>query len=1051
MKKNTPFTIYDAAAGSGKTFTLVKEYLKIILQEKSIGYYKYILAITFTNKAVAEMKQRIISTLTSFSQTTSLENPSDMALQIVEETGLSYIAIQEKSKKILKHILHHYSSFSVETIDSFNHRIIRTFARDLHLSGNFEVSLDIPKLTSEAVDQLLSIAGNDSKITQVLLDFALEKIDDDKSWDISKDIIKTSSLLFNENDREQIEMLKEKSLDDFINFRKQLKEKRKAFENEIIKISKATLCLIEEAGLEFTDFSSGYLPKHFQKLENGRFDLNFKAKWQETIGEKPLYPGRVKKDTPELAQIIDELEPIFIANLNKTKILAFRELLIKSLLKNINPLSVINLVNQKINTIKEEQNILPITEFNQLINKEIKNQPTPFIYERLGERYRHYFIDEFQDTSLLQWQNMIPLIDNAISQQYQDGNQGSLLLVGDAKQSIYRWRGGVPEQFIDLCNSKNPFYIDKELLHLPTNYRSCKEIIDFNNEFFSFTANYFGNIDHKNLYVSGNQQNSTNKNGGYVKFEFIDTKNKQESHEVYAEKVLETIKELLISGYREKDICILTRKRKDGITLGTFLLENGITIISSETLLLQHSPLVQFLINCLVVSIFPENEEVKINLLEFIYERISISEEKHNFFSALVKASPKEFSSYLVNYDIDFSFNEIQSLSLYDSFEYCIRKFKLESDADAYLIGLMDLVYEFEQKPKASKVAFLEDWELQKEKAGIPVSESADGVQLMTIHKAKGLEFPVVLFPYADLNIYDELEPKSWYPLNENEFEFKESLVNFNNNVQEYGEIGNEIYQKRRNTLELDNLNLLYVTLTRAETQLYIFSEIPSKIKEGNPSTFNQFFGEFLKHKGLWEEGMEVYEIGKPQLQLSNKKEDQISSINLKFTSTSPQDHNLNIISRDALLWDTEKEEALSSGNILHKMMEKIKYEGDLDKVLKDLDNNSEINIEEIQSLKEMMSNIVSHPKLNPFFKPSEKVLNEKKIITSLGEIHIPDRLNFHKDNSVTIIDYKTGAIKNSHKSQITNYAIALTEMGYLVLEKILIYCSSEGILINKV
>ena len=666
MKNNSPFTIYDAAAGSGKTFTLVKEYLKIILQEKNSGYYKYILAITFTNKAVAEMKQRIISNLTSFSQTTSIDNPSDMALQIIEETGLNKEAIQVKAEKILKHILHHYSSFSVETIDSFNHRIIRTFARDLHLSGNFEVSLDIPKLTSEAVDQLLSKAGNDSKITQVLLDFALEKIDDDKSWDISKDIVKTSNLLFNENDREQIEMLKEKSLDDFINFRKQLKEKRKAFEAEIIKTSKDTLSLIDEAGLEFTDFSGSYLPKHFQKLENGKFDLNFKTKWQETMGEKPLYPGRVKKDTPELAQIIDELEPVFIVNLDKTKTLAFKELFVRSLLKNINPLSVINLVNQEINTIKEEQNILPITEFNQLINKEIKNQPTPFIYERLGERYRHYFIDEFQDTSLLQWQNMIPLIDNAISQQYQDENQGSLLLVGDAKQSIYRWRGGLPEQFIDLCNSKNPFYIDKELLHLPTNYRSCKEIIGFNNEFFTFTANYFGNIDHKNLYVSGNQQNSTNKEGGYVKFEFIDTKNKQESHEVYAEKVLETIKELLISGYCEKDICILTRKKKDGITLGTFLLENGITIISSETLLLQHSPVVQFLINCLVVSIFPENEEVKINLLEFLYERLSISEEKHTFFSALVKASPEEFSSYLVNYDIDFSFNEIQSLSLYD-------------------------------------------------------------------------------------------------------------------------------------------------------------------------------------------------------------------------------------------------------------------------------------------------------------------------------------------------------------------------------------------------
>jgi len=1051
LKKKPPFIIYDAAAGSGKTFTLVKEYLKIILQAKNSGYYKYILAITFTNKAVAEMKQRIISNLTSFSQIDSINSPMDMAKQIAEETGLSLESIQRQSKKVLKHILHNYSSFSVETIDSFNHRIIRTFARDLQLSGNFEVSLDIPKLTSEAVDQLLSKARNNSKTTQVLLDFALEKIDDDKSWDISKDIIKTSSLLFNENDSSSIDLLKEKSLDDFIKFRKQLKEKRKTLETDIIKIANKTLQLIEEAGLEFTDFSSGYLPKHFQNLAKGKFDLNFKTKWQETMGEKPLYPGRVKKNTPELAIVIDELEPLFITNLNETKTLAHKELFVNSLLKNINPLSVINLVSQEIEFLKEEQNILPISEFNQLINNEIKNQPTPFIYERLGERYRHYFIDEFQDTSLLQWQNMIPLIDNSISQQYQDGNQGSLLMVGDAKQSIYRWRGGLPEQFIELCNAENPFHIEKKLLHLSTNYRSCKEIIDFNNEFFTFTANYFGDAHHKNLYVSGNQQNSTKKNGGYVKFEFIDTKNKQESHEVYAEKVLKTIKELLISGYREKDICILTRKRKDGITLGTFLLENGISVISSETLLLQHSPVVQFLINCLVVSIFPENHEVKINLLEFLHEHLSVSEEKHTFFNALVKTSLEEFSSYFDNYNLDFSFNKIQSLSLYDSFEYCIRKFKLNAAADTYLFGLMDLVYEFEQQPKASKVAFLEDWELQKEKAGIPVSESVEGVQLMTVHKAKGLEFPVVLFPYADLSIYNEIEPKSWYPLNEEEFEFKESLVNFNSTIQEYGEIGKNIYQKRRNTLELDNLNLLYVTLTRAEVQLYIFSEIPSEVKENKPSTFNQFFGEFLKYKGLWEKGKDVYEIGIPQLLLSGSKEGHVKSIKSKFISTSPQDHNLNIISRDALLWDTKKEEAIFSGNLLHHTMEKVKYEDDLELVIKDLDHNHEITTEENQSLKEMISNIVTHPKLNHFFKPTEKVVTEKKIITAQGEIHIPDRLNFHKDNSVTIIDYKTGALNDSHKRQITSYASALNEMGYKVLEKILIYSTSEGIFINKV
>lgn len=1051
LSKNTPFTIYDAAAGSGKTYTLVKEYLTIVLQAKTEGYYKYILAITFTNKAVAEMKQRIIDNLTSFSQENFLKSPSDMANQIAEETGLSLEKIQKQSKKVLKHILHHYSSFSVETIDSFNHRIIRTFARDLKLSGNFEVSLDIPKLTAEAVDQLISKTGEDSKTTKVLLDFALEKIDDDKSWDISKDIVKTSGLLFNENDSDQIEMLKEKSLDDFIKFRKQLLIKQAYFKKELIKVAKETLQLIEESGLEFTDFSGSYFPKFIAKIAYGNFSVDLDRKWQETLGEKPLYTGKTLKTNPEIATVLDELQPSFVKSFEFIKNLIPQILLVETLLKNINPLSVINLVSQEIENIKEEQNILPISEFNHLINSEIKNQPTPFIYERLGERYRHFFIDEFQDTSKLQWQNMIPLIDNAISQEYQNGNQGSLLLVGDAKQSIYRWRGGLPEQFIGLCNHKNPFQTEKKLLHLPTNYRSRKEIIDFNNEFFSFIAGYFGDANHKDLFVSGNQQNSNNKKGGYIKLEFIGSKNKEESHKIYAEKVLQTIQELLKSGYREKDICILTRKRKDGITLGTFLLENGVTIISSETLLLQHSPVVQFLIDCLVVSIFPENEEVKINLLEFLYHHLSISEEKHTFFNSLVKKPLTDFSNYFKTLEINFSFEEVQLLSLYESFEYCIRKFNLEESADAYLFGLMDLIYEFEQKPKASKISFLEDWELQKEKAGVPVSENIEGVQLMTIHKAKGLEFPVVLFPYADLNIYNELEPKSWFPINEEEIDFDESLINFNSNVQEYGGIGKEIYQQRRNTLELDNINLLYVTLTRAEVQLYIFSEMPSSVKENQPTTYNQFFNEYLKHKNLWEEDKTVYEIGSPQLFISDKKEIEIKSIIPKFISTPPQDHNLNIISRDALLWDSEKEVAISLGNLLHNAMEKIKHEEDLVLVIDELENIPEITSEEILSLKNLITSIVTHTELNRFFKPSEKVINERKIITATGNILIPDRLNFHMDNSVTIIDYKTGVPLEKHEHQIESYALALIEMGYQISEKILIYSSSEGVLVNKV
>ena len=1048
MKNNPSFTIYDAAAGSGKTFTLVKEYLKIILQANKEGYYKHILAITFTNKAVAEMKQRIISNLTSFSEDDFLENPSDMAKAIAEEIEFSLEEIHIKSKKVITHLLHNYSSFSVETIDSFNHRLIRTFARDLKLSGNFEVSLDTKKILSEAVDLLISKAGEIPKTTKLLVDYTLEKIDDDKSWDISLDIAKASEIIFNENDAKHLKELKHKSLDDFLNFKKQLLKKHKTLVSEIKTIGKDTIELISEAGLEFSDFNRGYLPKHFQHLANGKFDIKFNNKWQLEIGEKPLYTGGTLKKSPHIAATIDALASQFENNFKESKKLAYEELLIKAYLKSVTPLSVINLVNQEVENIKIDQNILPISEFNQLINSEIKNQPTPFIYERLGERYRHFFIDEFQDTSKLQWENMIPLIENSIVQEYEDKNNGSLLLVGDAKQSIYRWRGGLPEQFIELCNETNPFHAEKGVFNLPTNYRSRKEIVDFNNDFFTFASDYFGDENHKNLYQKGNQQKNTNKEGGYIKIEFIEASKKEETNEIYAEKVHQTITHLLENGFQEKDICILTRSRKDGISIGSFLQEEGITVVSSETLLLQHSPVVRFLISCLTLSLFPNHDEVKIDFLDFLHEHLSVVSEKHTYFSSLLKE--QDFNKYLKE-KLDFSFSKMHSKSIYDSFEYCIRKFRLIETADAYLYGVMDFVYDFEQKPNANKINFLEEWELQIEKMSIPISEEVNGVQLMTIHKAKGLEFPVVIFPYADLKIYEDRFPKNWFPVDKKEFNFKETLIYSSlSSIKEFGKEGEKIYEKQRNTLELDNLNLLYVTLTRAEKQLYIFSKKPTKVTD-KINSYNQFFGEFLKSKQLWDDSKEVYKFGVFRKNKVKKKDSGIATLHPTFYSSPPEDHHLYVATKDAVLWETEASEAIDTGTMLHKMMEKISSEDDLPSVILQIENNSMLLSEEKENLKNIIPSVVNHSELNSYFKASEKVMLERKIITSEGKILIPDRLNFHKDQSVTIIDYKTGSPLKKHESQINQYGQALFELGYQVSEKILIYVSTEGITLKKV
>jgi ATP-dependent exoDNAse (exonuclease V) beta subunit len=293
MLQPSPFTIYNASAGSGKTYTLVKEYLKILFKSNHPEPFKHILAITFTNKAVAEMKARIIDTLKTFADETVLKSNDTMFESISNELEIEPLKLHRKAKSLLNSILHNYAAFDISTIDGFTHKLIRTFAHDLRLPLNFEVELDQDALLNEAVDSLIAKAGNDDTLTKILVDFAIEKADDDKSWDIAFDFNKIAKLLVNENDMPYVNSLEEKTLNDFKLLKSQLKKEISELENSIVDNAITILELIEESGLEFKDFSSSFLPKHFEKLANRNFTVSFGTKWQEDIETKTLYPKRV--------------------------------------------------------------------------------------------------------------------------------------------------------------------------------------------------------------------------------------------------------------------------------------------------------------------------------------------------------------------------------------------------------------------------------------------------------------------------------------------------------------------------------------------------------------------------------------------------------------------------------------------------------------------------------------------------------------------------------------------------------------------------------------
>lgn len=1032
--QNSAFKIYNASAGSGKTFTLAKSYIKILVQAKSNDQFRSILAITFTNKAVGEMKERILTMLKLFSSEESLSQPHPMFKAICEELSMPSEQLHTKSKHLLKHIIHNYASFDISTIDGFTHRVIRTFAHDLKLPMNFEVELDQERLLNEAVDRLIAKAGNNKTLTNVLIDFAVEKADDDKSWDISFDFNKIAKLLVNENDFLAIQTLSDKSLDDFKALKAHLTKHILQLENSIIKTAETSLTLIEESGLHYDDFNRSSLPKHFENLKAKKFDLKFDATWQnDLVNGNTLYPKRVNED---IASTIESIRPNLATAFIKTKTTVFELKLNKGFYKNITPLSVLNAIQGELNGLKEEQNKMLISEFNKIISKEIKDQPTPFIYERLGEKFKHYFIDEFQDTSKMQWENLVPLLENALSV-----SNGSAMIVGDAKQAIYRWRGGEAEQFIDLYNkTRHPFHIEPEVLSLDTNYRSAKEIINFNNSFFNYLGEtYFSNTDYADLFKNAKQY-TYSEDDGYVKLNFLDIQKEDDSNELYASQVLETIKQSQAKGFALNDICVLVRKRKEGVIIANYLSENGIQITSSETLLLRNSEKVSLINAFLKLLLQPNNDTLKVEVLSYLAEQNNI-EDKHQFFMTYLKTSLDDMFESLNVFELYINKDYMLQLPLYELVEHIVRLFHLNENSDAYLQFYMDAVLDFTQKQNSDLGAFISYFEKKEDSLSVVTPENMNAVQIMTIHKSKGLEFPIVIFPFADLNIYRELEPKVWFPVTKNEYSsFETLLLNYNKDVEHFGATGHSIYSKHQSQLELDNINLLYVVLTRAVDQLFIISKKDISSKGiVNKNTYAGMLISYLQSIGVWLDTQLNYDFGEF---IKNEKTDkkEASPKALKFISTPKEDHNLSIITKAGLLWDTKQEKAIERGNLVHLILSKIKTIQDIDFAFNDLMVLGGITTENSEALKALVLSVVEHPKLRGYYQDEFKIYNERDIISSSGQLLRPDRLNINSNNDVILIDYKTGDYKPNHKSQLNTYDDVLNQMNLKVTNKFLVY-----------
>jgi ATP-dependent exoDNAse (exonuclease V) beta subunit len=1043
------FSIYDASAGSGKTYALVKEYLKIILVSKKNDAYRNILAITFTNKAVHEMKSRVVGSLSEFSKENPSEKAQDLMQDLAIETQLSIVQIKTKSQQIIKHIIHNYAAFDISTIDKFTHKVIRAFAHDLGLPMTFEVTLDTENLLIEAVDAIIAQAGEDETLTKLLIDFTMEKTDDDKSWDISREILETGRLVLNENNRNEITHFQDTSITEFVEIKNKLAEACKVLEKENTAIGESALLLIEKNGVDTKSFSGSYFPKHLQSIQEGKFNPKNKT-YHETddikINKTAKDGALIENIIPELLQILDKV----YKNFEKRDFY-------NAFLKNITPLSLLNTVSNELAKIQDEQNVLSISEFNAIINREIQNQPAPFIYERLGERYRHFFIDEFQDTSEMQWQNLIPLIGNSLDGE-ENGEKGTLMIVGDPKQSIYRWRGGKAEQFIALSKDQNAFKNHKnELFHLDKNYRSYSQIIEFNNDFFQLLSNEFEHEDYKDLYANHSHQKSNAKTGGYVNISFIpkvenseDDEDALDKTELYVLSTLNTIQKVVKQGFEYKDIVILTRKRKQGIAVANYLTEQRIPLLSSETLMIKNATEVRFIIHLLKYLKNNSDKESKANFLHYLAQNSQDKLPAHDFIAQGMECvNEMVFENWLERFDVSLSFQNIRKKSLYEAVEIIVSKFLNPTKSNAYVQYFMDIVLERDIRNQAGISDFLNFWDKNSEKFSIPSPEGNNAVRIMTIHTSKGLEFPVVIMPFADEDYSRSPKNKLWIDTEVEDFGLPKVLIDNSKAVEGFGETAKAVYSQKSQEELLDNINILYVALTRAEEQLYVISNMnfdaKGVVRNNNMAAF---FVNYLVNKGEFEEDKFEYEFGNP-IKLSEEKKhvDTLKTIPLVSEILNPK--NIKIAQRESLMWGTHQQEAIEYGNVVHEILSFVKTRDDVDLAITKAIESGLITVNQKNVVYKTIQEIVNHSELSTYFADGNEVINEQTIIQKQGKTIKPDRMVLTNYKEVLLLDYKTGVHNAKYQLQLENYQNAIELMGFKVTKKSLVYIGPSINIVN--
>jgi ATP-dependent exoDNAse (exonuclease V) beta subunit len=1048
------FVVYKSSAGSGKTFTLVREYLKIVLQNPE--QYRQVLAITFTNKAANEMKERVVRNLICLSEPEKNRNKDAIKYllpQLIAQLNLTEGQISSRSAVVLRLIMHNYSEFSISTIDSFTHRVIRTFAHDLKIPMNFEVELDAETMLSQSVDLLISEVGSNEQLTRVLIDFVEKKAGDEQNWQIERDLNDFAGTLLSESSISAIEEIRKYELETFMKVRSKLLEWKSTWENNGRKLAAEAVGLIEREHLTVDSFiqKKNSILVYLQNLAQGIYE---KIKPNSYV-QKSLQTGEwisPKASPGEQAafdRISDRLMTIGSRLLEITSQELPRYFLSKLLLNQLFSTALLSEIEKTLNTLCQENNKLLISEFNRRIAEIIKEQPAPFIYERLGEKYHHYLIDEFQDTSILQWHNLLPLVENSLA------SSRINLVVGDAKQAIYRWRSGDAEQFEilpKLLKDKPDAMLDSRETalinnfkqeNLGSNHRSSPVIVDFNNRLFNCIAPFlpekYGAVFNRAIQEAARQDKP-----GMVRVEKVPKPEDVERNyeEVIHDKILSIIQELREDNFSLKDVAILCRENKKASKIAAFLVRNKIPVISSESLLLIQSDKVNFLLAWMRHLVDRADAIQMAHILYYLITKgLVTSVALEDIFIKKEGQTGERFAAILEKHLPFININHLRSLEIFGLTQYLIRHFGLNSLEDSYVRFFQDIVLEFVKDHRGGLPEFLEWWEDRKLKASVVIPEGLDAVQVMTIHKAKGLQFPAVIYPFADDKVR-ATRKNLWVTVRE-EFAMpvKTAYLPTQASLQETEY--ESLYNDEMDRSAVDMVNVLYVALTRPEERLYVLlKELPEKTE--GPVSVPKLFSRFLISEGNFENSRTLYEYGKRWSRaVSAESTDGTASLS-EETLVSGDSLKMLLRRYAPAAWDIEEPEKNREwGKLVHLAMSRINHTDQVDKVLQELLLSGLINSEQKELLAVLMERILKNPEISRFFDPAFEVRNESEILTHEGGLHRPDRVLI-KDGRATIIDYKTGKQRKEYHDQVIKYAGLLNEMKYQVDGAYLLYLNQS-------